>query len=198
VDSPLVLPPTMRTMPPSPLLAPTAKPILPADEASPVAMLASPDTPLDFPVLKNTGPLDLPVALPTTTEPLGPDALAPEDIDKVPPAADAPAAPPADSAMSAPRPAADEPDAIDIAPALSVLLPVPIAIMPLLPPDVDDPVSTSMAPLEPDAPPLPVPMSTRPPAESEALVLPDKSDTLPPMPHTPLPTIRTMFPPAPQ
>jgi hypothetical protein len=60
VDLPLVLPPAMRTTPPSPLLAPTARPMLPADEASPVAMLASPDWMFDFPVLKLKGPLNSP------------------------------------------------------------------------------------------------------------------------------------------
>jgi hypothetical protein len=70
VDLPLVLPPAMRTTPPSPLLAPTARPMLPADEASPVAMLASPETP--------------PTAEPEASEiiPLAPSTL-PFSLDKI-------------------------------------------------------------------------------------------------------------------
>jgi hypothetical protein len=89
LDSPLVLPPAMRTMPPSPLLAPTVRPMLPAEEASPVAMLASPESP--------------PVAEPEASEtvPLAP-ANTPFSLDNIKfPEADSEA--PLDMRMDPPR-----------------------------------------------------------------------------------------------
>jgi len=197
LDSPLVLPPAMRTMPPSPLLAPTVRPMLPAEEASPVAMLASPDWMVDFPVFKLTGPLDSPSAVPMSVEPLRPFALAPDDIDIEPPTADEPTASPALNKTLAPRPDDDTPASTDIAPAPSAPWPVPIVTLPLMPLEADDPVPKSMPPLEADTPPRPVSIFTLPPDESAALVLPDDSDTSPPLPLTPLPTAKVTSPPMP-